>query len=76
LVGQLVDANCSVTFEKSTVQILHKNANILEGQRNLKNGLWTVDLNGKAPHRDLSHPPPSILGKSRKDATHHSAKKL
>jgi hypothetical protein len=30
LVGQLVDANCSVTFDKSTVQVLHKNAKILD----------------------------------------------
>jgi hypothetical protein len=40
-VGQLVDSNCSVIFDKSKVQVLHKNANILEGRRNLRNGLWT-----------------------------------
>jgi hypothetical protein len=43
---QLVDANCSVTFDKTKVQILHKKAKILEGQRNLRNGLCTVDLQG------------------------------
>jgi hypothetical protein len=46
-VGQLVETDCSVTFDKTKVQILHKKAKILEGQRNLRNGLWKIYLQGK-----------------------------
>jgi hypothetical protein len=56
-VGQLVDSNCSVIFDKSKVQVLHKNAKILEGRQNLKNGLWTVDLQSDltAPQSDHTY---------------------
>jgi hypothetical protein len=73
-VGQLVDAERSVTFEKAKLQVLHKNANILEGQRNLRNRLWKVDLQGKTSHPALSHPPPANVGKSHKDAAHLAEK--
>jgi hypothetical protein len=53
-VGQLVDANCSVTFDKTKVEVLHNREKILEGQRNTRNGLWTVDLqdNNSRPSLD------------------------
>jgi hypothetical protein len=53
-VVQLVDADCSVTFDKTKVEILHNREKILEEQRNTRNGLWTVDLqdNNSRPPRD------------------------
>jgi hypothetical protein len=43
-VGKLVATDCSVTFDRTKVQVLQNHAKILEGQRDLRNGLWTVDL--------------------------------
>jgi hypothetical protein len=64
-VGQLVDADFSVTFDKTKVQILHKKAKILEGQRNLINGLWTLDLQGNTPHPLLNRSVPETTGTQR-----------
>ena len=46
-VGQLVDSNCSVIFEKTKVEVIHKKSKVLEGRRNPKNGLWVVDMQPK-----------------------------
>jgi hypothetical protein len=43
-VGQSVDANCSVKFERTSVEVLQNHKRILEGIRDERNGLWTVDL--------------------------------
>jgi hypothetical protein len=51
-VGQLVDANCSVTFDRTLVEVLHNNKRILEGVRNERNGLWTFDLQDNNSHSD------------------------
>jgi hypothetical protein len=51
-VGQLVDANCSVKFDRTSVEVLHNHKRILEGVRNERNGLWTVDLKDKNSHSD------------------------
>jgi hypothetical protein len=58
-VGQLVDADCSVTFDRTKVHVLHNQANFLEGQRDLRNGLWTVNLQD-----NISKPSPN--GKDEK----------
>jgi hypothetical protein len=41
-VGQLVDSNCSVVFDKVKFEVLHNNNKVLEGQMNFKNRLKTV----------------------------------
>jgi hypothetical protein len=51
-VGQLVDANCSVKFDRTSVEVLNNHKRILEGVRNERNGLWTVDLQDKNSHSD------------------------
>jgi hypothetical protein len=51
-VGQLVDANFSVKFDRTSVEVLHNHKRILEGVRNERNGLWTVDLQDKNSHSD------------------------
>jgi hypothetical protein len=51
-VGQLVDANCSVKFDRTSVEVLHNHKRILEGVRNERNGLWTVDLQDNNSHSD------------------------
>jgi hypothetical protein len=69
-VGQLVDADCSITFDKTKVQILHKKAKILEGQRNLRNGPWTVDLQGNKSQ------PPLNFSEPKYTSTHCGVKDL
>jgi hypothetical protein len=49
-VGQLVDANCSVKFDRTSVEVLQNQEWILEGVRNVRNGLWTVDLEENNSH--------------------------
>jgi hypothetical protein len=51
-VGQLVDANCSVKFDRTSVEVLHNHKRILEGVRNERNGLWTVDLQANNSYKD------------------------
>jgi hypothetical protein len=51
-VGQLVDANCSVKFDRTSVEVLHNHKIILEGLRDERNGLWTVDLQANNSHKD------------------------
>jgi hypothetical protein len=49
--GQLVDANCSVKFDRTSVEVLHNHKRILEGIRDESNGLWTVDLQANNSHK-------------------------
>jgi hypothetical protein len=51
-VGQLFDANCLVKFDRTSVEVLHNHKRILEGVRNERNGLWTVDLQDNNSHSD------------------------
>jgi hypothetical protein len=51
-VGQLVGVNCSVKFDRTLVEVLHNHKRILEGVRNERNGVWTVDLQDNNSHRD------------------------
>jgi hypothetical protein len=51
-VGQLVDANCSVKFDRTSVEVLHNRKRILEGLRNKRNRLWTVDLQSNNSHTE------------------------
>jgi hypothetical protein len=74
-VGHLVDADCSVTFDKTKVQILHKKSKILEGQQKLRNGLRKVDLQGNTPHQILKHPGPETTGTYCGDGAHTIIKK-
>jgi hypothetical protein len=50
-VGQLVDANCSVKFNRTSVEVLHNHKRILEGIRDERNRLWTVDLQANNLHK-------------------------
>jgi hypothetical protein len=47
-VGQLVDSNCSVIFDKVEVKFLHNNSEVLQGQKKFKKALWTVDMQPKS----------------------------
>jgi hypothetical protein len=51
-VGQLVDANCFVKFDRTSVEVLHNHKRILEGIRDKRNGIWTVDLQANNSHKD------------------------
>ena len=43
-IGQLCDDNCSAIFTKTNLQIIKDDKIILEGMRNLTDGLWDVPL--------------------------------
>jgi hypothetical protein len=44
---------------------LNKKANILEGRRNLQNGLWKMDLQGNTPQPPLNLSEPKVTGTHR-----------
>jgi hypothetical protein len=50
-VGHLVNANCSVKFDRTSVEVLHNHKRVLEGVRNERNGLWKVDLQANNSHK-------------------------
>jgi hypothetical protein len=52
-VGQLVDTECSVTFDRTKVKVLHNHEKKLMGQRDARNGLWTVDFQDNNPRPPL-----------------------
>jgi hypothetical protein len=41
-----------VKFDRTSVEVLHDHKRILEGVRNERNGLWTVDLQANNSHTD------------------------
>jgi hypothetical protein len=41
-----------VKFDRTSVEVLHNHKRILEGARNERNGLWTVDLQANNSHTD------------------------
>jgi hypothetical protein len=51
-IGQLCDHGCQAIFNASTVNIIKNHKLILQGQRNLTNGMWVIQLpahNGDVP---------------------------
>jgi hypothetical protein len=52
-IGQLCDPGCQTFFNASTVNIIKNHKLILQGQRNLTNGMWVIQL----PAHDGDAPP-------------------
>ena len=48
-IGQLCDDNCTAVFTKTNMKVLKNDSIIIEGKRNLNDGLWDVTLDDISP---------------------------
>ncbi|WP_288992217.1 hypothetical protein, partial [uncultured Marinobacter sp.] len=58
-IGQLCDAGCIAIFDNEQVSILLNNQIILQGKRDLRTGLWNVNLPTTTEKRAL--PGPNVI---------------
>jgi hypothetical protein len=72
-IGQLCDHGCREIFNASTVNIINNHKLILQGQRNLTNGMWVIQLpahDGDAPPVTAPSPNKPIACSTSNQTTH------